>query len=164
MMVRRAYKFRLKPDSKESAAFSRFAGCSRFIWNKALSFQKERLDAGMGILSYASITAELVSWKNQFPFLKEVHSQPLQQRLKELDRALREAFSMTSPKCFPTFKKKFKCASSFRYPQGFKISGNCVYLPKIGWVPFFKSREVKGVPKNCTVSERGGALVRFHPD
>jgi putative transposase len=44
--------------------------------------------------------------------------------------------------------------ASFRYPQGFMINGNCVYLPKIGWCQFHKSREIIGT-ENCTVSKRG---------
>jgi putative transposase len=152
----KAFKFRLKPDDGEIVAFSRFAGCSRLVWNKALSLQKTRLHAGQRMLSYESMASELLFWKKDFPFLQEVHSQPLQQRLMELDRALKEAFDKKNPKRFPIFKKKYKSVSSFRYPQGFKVSGNCVYLPKIGWVPFYKSQDITGTPKNCTVSEHGG--------
>jgi len=54
----------------------------------------------------------------------------------------------------PRFRKKGK-HDSFRYPQGFEIQGNRVYLPKIGWVGFFKSRGIQGTPKNVTVLRRG---------
>jgi len=66
----------------------------------------------------------------------------------------RDAFNKKSPKCFPRFKKKGQ-QDSFRYPQGIKLEGNKVFLPKIGWARFFKSREVLGVIKNATVSKRG---------
>ncbi len=156
MKLLKAYRFRLKPGTDERTAFARFSGCSRFVWNKALSLQKDRLAAGKRLLTYEAMTKEILLWKSQFPFLGEAHSQALQQRLMELDRAAREAFDPKNPKRFPRFKKKYRSISSFRYPQGFRLSGNCVYLPKIGWVPFYKSREIKGTPKNCTVSERGG--------
>ena len=71
-----------------------------------------------------------------------------------LDKALKDAFDKKSPKRFPVFKKK-GMQDSFRYPQGFKITGNVIYLPKIGWIPFFKSRELEGTPRNVTVSRRG---------
>jgi putative transposase len=97
----------------------------------------------------------LVKWKKKHPFLKEVPSQALQQCLKDLDRAIRDAFDKSSPKKFPVFKKKFRSRESFRYPQGFEIDGRRIFLPKFGWARFFKSREIEGTPKNVTVSLRG---------
>lgn len=60
------------------------AGCSRLVWNKALAFQKERLNVKQSCLSYAGLTKELTQWKKEpdLFFLKEVHSQALQQSLK----------------------------------------------------------------------------------
>jgi putative transposase len=87
--------------------------------------------------------------------LKEVPSQTLQQRLMDLDRAIRDAFDKSNPKKFPVFKKKFRSRESFRYPQGFKIENRRIFLPKFGWARFFKSREIEGTPKNVTVSLRG---------
>ncbi len=57
---------------------------------------------------------------------------------------------------FPKFHKKFKSKDSFRYPQGFKIDeGNrLVYLPKIGWVKYRRSRFISGKAKNVTVSRQ----------
>ena len=84
-------------------------------------------------------------------FLKDNHSQPLQQALKNLDRAFKDAFDKNQPnKRIPKFKRKGQ-HDSFRYPQGFKVSGNRIYLPKIGWVRFFNSRAIEGTPKNVTV-------------
>ena len=68
-----------------------------------------------------------------------------------LSKALSESFDKKNPKQFPVFKRKFKSRESFRYPQGFKISNKSVFLPKIGWVGFRKSRHIKGKPKNVTV-------------
>ena len=49
------------------------------------------------------------------------------------------------------FKQKF-CSDGFRYPQGFKIENRRVFLPKIGWISFYKSRKIEGKPKNITVT------------
>ena len=99
--------------------------------------QKERLDGKQGILNYPKMAAELIKWKHapESDFLSEVHSQPLQQTLKNLDRALRDAFNKKNPKRFPRFKKRGQGAG-FRYPQGFKIDepNSRLFLPKIGWV------------------------------
>ena len=155
MKLIKAYKYRLKTGPHDELILSRFAGCSRFAWNRALSFQKGLLDSGRRCLSYESLTLQLPVWKKEFPFLKDVHSQILQQRLKELCRAIDAALDPKDAREFPKFKKKHKSIASFRYPQGFKLNGNCVFLPKIGWMRFYKSRDIEGTPKNCTVSKRG---------
>lgn len=56
----------------------------------------------------------------------------------------------------PKWRKK-TLHNSFRYPQGFKVNGNRVFLPKIGWINFFKSRDILGIAKNITVSKTGNA-------
>lgn len=156
MLIRKAYKYRLKTKPHHDLKLRQSAGCSRFVWNKALALQKDRLDNKLSCLSYNQLAGLLVEWKKDkdLSFLREIHSQPLQQTLKDLDRAIHDAFDKTSPKRFPVFKKK-GVHDSFRYPQGFQITGNVIYLPKIGWIPFYKSREIEGVPKNITVSRQG---------
>ena len=99
----------------------------------------------------------LPEWKNEHTFLKEVHSQILQQSLIDLDRAYRNffrEFKHDEEKGYPKFKKKF-VHDSFRFPQGFKFENKFVYLPKIGWFRFYKSRDRQGTVKNVTVSRRG---------
>ncbi len=158
MKRRKAYKFRLKTNKTLSRKLAQVAGCTRLVWNKGLAFQKERLNAKQSCLSYAGLTKELTQWKKEEElfFLKQVHSQALQQSLKNLSQALKEAFDKTNPKQFPKFKKKGE-GDSFRYPQGFKIDNDNgrVFLPKIGWVRYNKSQQVEGITKNVTVSKKG---------
>ena len=158
MKRRKAYKFRLKTNQALARKLAQFAGSSRLVWNKGLAVQKEKLSAKQSCLSYSGLTKELTQWKKQeeLSFLKRVHSQALQQSLKDLSQAIKEAFDQTNPKQFPLFKKKGQ-RESFRYPQGFKIDNNNgrVFLPKIGWVRYNKSQEVVGEAKNVTVSKQG---------
>ena len=69
-----------------------FAGCSRFLWNKALALQKGRLDDKQSCLSYNKLANMLPAWKKEHPFLADAPSQAPQQTLKDLGRALSEAF------------------------------------------------------------------------
>ena len=157
MIVRQGYSFRLKTNRDTEAALRR-AGGSRLVWNQALFTQKERLGAGQAVESYAALCAALKTWKdaNETAFLGEVHSQPLQQKLKDLRRAFDDFFDPKQPnKLFPRFKKKSDGEDSFRYPQGVKLNGRRIYLPKIGWVRFYKSREIEGTIQNVTVRQRG---------
>ena len=150
-MIRKGYKFRLNTSPTDEALLRPFAGCNRFLWNKALALQKERLANKQGCLSYNKLAKILPAWKREHSFLADAPSQALQQTLMSLAKALSEAFDKKNPKQFLVFKRKFKSRESFRYPQGFEISNNRVFLPKIGWVGFRKSRHIKGKPKNVTV-------------
>ena len=152
-----AYKYRLRPNGEQQRQMSRMAGSCRFVWNRMLDLQKQRLDAGEPVLRYNKSALLLPEWKRELPWLKtDTHSQALQQTLKSLDRALMEAFDKKNPKRFPRFKKK-GLQDSFRYPQGCKLEqqNSRIYLPKIGWVRYRNSREVLGTVKNVTVSRSG---------
>jgi len=96
----------------------------------------------------------LVYLKNEYPFLRDAHSQCLQQALKDLDRAYQHAFNPSLKKRFPRLKKK-KDRRGIRFPQGFKIDGSGVYLPKIGWIGYRKSREFLGTCKSVVVTFDG---------
>lgn len=137
MIIRKAFKFQLKTQPLQEAKMKRFAGCCRKVWNKALELQKKRLDNKQSCLNYGKLASELISWKKDpnLHYLKEAPSQPLQQTLMNLDRALKDAFDKTSLKRFPQFKKRGQ-HDAFRYPQGFKINEkqSQIYLPKLGWM------------------------------
>ena len=155
----KAFKFQLKTNEAQALRLRQFSGCCRFVWNKALSLQKERLDNNQACLSYPKMAAQLIQWKRAPAtlWLSEVHSQPLQQALRNLDCAIRDAFNKSNPRRFPRFKKKGH-SNGFRYPQGFKIDeqNSRVYLPKIGWMNYRNSRPLIGTAKNITVSEQCG--------
>ena len=158
MQILKAFKFRLIPTNGHRSKFLQFAGCNRFIWNKALAIQKERLEKKERILSYHKLSAMLKVWKREegFEFLAECQSQTYQQTLMHLADGFKKAFTKGSQWRIPVFKKK-GVYDSFGYPQGFKLDEvtSRVFLPKIGWVRYTKSRNIVGTPKNVTVSRRG---------
>ena len=131
-----------------------FAGCSRFVWNEVLALNELRHECGEKRLGYKAMCEYLVYLKDEYPFLREVHSQPLQQTLKDLAIAYQRAFEPKLSARFPRFKKRGR-TQGIRFPQGFAIDGSGVSLPKIGWIGFRKSREIEGEPKNVTVSFDG---------
>ena len=100
---------------------------------------------------------ELATWKQapETEWLAQAPSQPLQQTLKDLERAYTNFFKGRA--AFPVFKKRGR-HDAFRFPQGVKLDqGNArIFLPKLGWMRYRKSREVAGSVKNVTVSASGG--------
>ncbi|MEY3182477.1 MAG: hypothetical protein RLZ35_462, partial [Pseudomonadota bacterium] len=108
MLIRKAFKFRLKTDRVTNRIFDCFAGHCRFLWNKCLRINLDRLYQKNRILRYE----ELDFWSKQFKrsteyhFLKECPSQALQQKLRDLDKAFMDAFDKSQPnKRLPRFKK-----------------------------------------------------------
>ena len=157
MVISRGYVFRLKDDPVLMRILASHAGMPRFLWNKVLEMNLTRLKGRQPLLWYQEMAFWLTVWKQstEMEFLAEANSQCLQQTLKHLDRAFRDAFDKNQPnKRIPTWKKRAD-GDSFLVPQHFRFDGNRVLLPKIGWLRFYKSRQWQGIPKNITVSRHG---------
>jgi len=156
--IRKAYKVRLKTNTEIETKLSRFCGSVRFLWNKSLAMNLERLANRQPILWYNELAYWLTLWKQsvEYSFLKECPSQVLQQKLRDLDRAFRDGFDKSQPlKAIPVFKKK-GLGDGIRFPQGVKLDNRRIFLPRMGWVGFYKSFNIEGKIKNITVSTKGG--------
>ncbi len=154
-----AFKFELRPNGQQQRQMRRFVGSCRFVFNKALALQKERFERGEKKLGYAALCKELTGWRNgvETPWLADAPIHPLQQTLKDLERAYSNFFAKRAD--FPRFKKKGQ-GDSFRYPDPKQIKldqGNSrIFLPKLGWLRYRNSRDVLGAMKNVTVSQNSG--------
>ena len=160
-----AYKYELKPTGQQERQMRRFAGSCRVVFNEALALQQARYERGEKKLGYAELCKELTAWRNGAPlpsgrvapWLAEVLVHPLQQTLKDLERAYANFFAKRAN--FPKFKKKGR-HDSFRYPDPKQIrldqANSRLFLPKLGWLRYRNSRKVLGTVKNVTVSLKGG--------
>jgi len=154
-----AFKYELMPTGEQQRQMRRFAGSCRFVFNRALALQKERYEQGEKKLGYAGLCKLLTEWRNgpETPWLADAPVHPLQQTLKDLERAYANFFAKRAD--FPRFKKKGQ-SDSFRYPDPKQIKldqGNSrIFLPKLGWLRYRNSRKVLGEVKNVTVSASGG--------
>ena len=156
MIIRKAFKFEIMPNGEQIRKMKQFCGCSRFVFNRALAWQNEQYGQDNSVkFSYTKIANLLPEWKRELTWLKDCHSQVLQQSLKDLESAFRNFFQKRSS--FPKFKKK-GLEESFRFPQGCKLEqqNDRLYLPKIGWIRYRNSRDVVGEIKNVTVSRKCG--------
>jgi putative transposase len=99
----------------------------------------------------------LLKNKEETSWLNDIHSQVLQQALHDLNAAFDHFFRRVKNKETPGYPH-FRCKGendSFRYPQGVQVKQDYVWLPKIGWVRFRKSREIEGKIKQTTVIKEG---------
>ncbi|WP_303721934.1 transposase [Malonomonas rubra] len=169
MIKLKAYKFRLKLTPTQEWQCRNFAGQVRFVWNKGLSLQKERLSRNEKTLGYVKLCSELTRWRNseETEFLAEGPNHTQQQKLKDLNLALKDAFDKSQPnKRFPVTKKKGKCRDSFRFPdpEQFEVDfgHRQIKLPKLGWIRLQKTSKrqkkrlkIEGTPKQITVTRKG---------
>ncbi len=159
MRLLKAYRFRLEPTPTVAREMGRIAGCCRFVFNRGVALERERFGRKEKHLGYAKLCKELTSWRHapDTEFLAAAPIHPLQQALKDLDRAYRNFFEGRAD--LPRFKKKGR-HDAFRYPDPKQFAlddrHGRVRLPKLGWVRYRRSRAVVGTPKQLTISREGG--------
>jgi putative transposase len=158
MRKMQAFKYELQPDGEQERDMRKISGACRFVFNKALAIQKENYEAGNKFIGYVAMAKQLTEWRNsaETPWLKEAPCHPLQHALKDLDRAYKNFFAKRTD--FPRFKRK-ATGSGFRYPDPMQIkldqANSRIFLPKLGWMRYRKSREIIGELRNVTVTQSG---------
>lgn len=156
MLIRKAYKFRLKPNVAQIELLHRYAGHTRFLWNKALAINLNRLKAKQQIMYYQELDFWSKLWKQseEYGFLKECPAHLIQQKLRDLERAFKDCFDKKQPnKRLPRFKKRGK-GDSFRFPAPNQVDldYNHITFPKLGRIKFYRSQKIDGKIKNYTIS------------
>nr|WP_255297843.1 helix-turn-helix domain-containing protein [Pasteurella multocida] len=82
MLLRKAFKFEIRPNGEQVRKMKQFCGCSRFVFNKALAWQNEQYEQdNHHKFSYTKLANLLPQWKKELVWLKDCHSQVLQQSL-----------------------------------------------------------------------------------
>ncbi|BAY28280.1 transposase [Nostoc carneum NIES-2107] len=172
-MFNLTYEFKLKPTHAQSQIFEDWLEINRRVYNYALAERKDWylsrscqinacslkheyiIPADTPRPTYASQCKALTAAKKEFPELKKVQSQVLQQTLKRLEVAFVAMWERNHG--FPRFKKSGRMRS-FVFPQmqGERLKPGMVNLPVIGWVKFRQSRGIpdSGVVKQSRVVKR----------
>lgn len=147
----KAFKYEINPTIEQKTQLNKTCGCVRFVYNWGLNQKTKAYQTDKSKISCFELITQITQLKKQpeFEWLNEIHSQPLQMAMRNLDNAFTNFFNKKAK--FPNFKKKTN-TQSFQYPQGVKIKDDLVFLPKVGWVNFYKSRECYGKIKTVTVS------------
>lgn len=97
----RAYKFRFYPDATQEELLRRTVGCTRLVWNKSLERIMNRAEN-----EKVNLNANLTSMKKDedYAFLREVSSVPLQQSIRHLNAAFKNMRKTGAG--YPRFKRK----------------------------------------------------------
>ena len=150
-----AYKYRIYPNNDQKVLLEKHFGCSRFVYNQALSEKSERYKTKKESISINKLILKLKDTKKirEFEWLKEVNSQTLQSSLRNLDVAFQRFFKKKSG--YPRFKKKSKKQSAI-FPQNNKVDFEngkfyCMKFREGISTKFHKT--FKGKIKTCTISK-----------
>src|SRR5262249_41728709 len=110
MIFDTTYKFCLKPTRRNLKDFANFAGACRWLFNHGLERKKNAYEQEGKMLSYFDLNNELplLKRKEETKWLKEIHSQVLQQALKDLDNSFQHFFRRVKLNEKPGYPR-FKC-------------------------------------------------------
>ncbi len=164
MLQRKANTYRLYPTSEQRLMLFQIAGACRAVYNLALEqrrdwWQKHKARTGKTI-SFAGQCRELTDLRREVDWLREAPIHPLQQALRDLDRAYQGFFAGRGG--YPSPRKKGK-NDSFRFPDPASLKvertgkkTGRIKLPKLGWVAFRGWYAIPGAIRNITISLRAG--------
>ena len=127
----KAIKIRLYPNDEQDVFIKKQLGCCRFVYNQCLSYRKTAHETDSKRITSAQTINHIVELKNDFPFLKEVHSKVLQQSVIDLNKSFDNFFKQLSK--YPKFKSKKDNKQSCRFPKDafIGIRGNRIDLIKV---------------------------------
>ena len=160
MKIYRAYKFRLYPTEEQKLLIHKTFGCSRFIYNYYLNYQKEN-----GVQKSFDLCKDLKELENQHEYLKEVDSCALRCSIFDLEDAYNNFFAKRSG--YPNFKSKFNRQSyrtscirgTYKGKEYSNIEVDLltrnIKLPKLGKVKIkgFRDKDkIEGKIVNATIS------------
>jgi putative transposase len=148
--MQKAYHYRFYPTPEQESLLRRTMGCVRLVYNKALDARTSGWYERQERIDYVQTSAMLTGWKQEedLEFLNEVSSVPLQQGLRNLQKAFGNFWAGRAK--YPNFKKKHQGGSAEFTKAGFRWKDGQVFLAKCTEaLPIRWSREV---PQDCTPS------------
>ena len=170
MSIKR-YRYRAYPRKGQKQPIAALFGCVRVVYNDALAYSQEQYQQTKKKPSNNELSARLTHQKHtpEKAWLKNVSAVPLQQSLRDLDKAYTNFFASITGKRkgvrigAPKFMKRSSKQSARFTSQAFKIRQTThrvgfVKLPKIGDIRFNLSRTLPSPPTSVTlIREPDGA-------
>jgi putative transposase len=156
--TRRAYKFKLKPTSRQTKLLQTQLGLCRELYNAALQERRDAYRMCGKSIGYVDQANQLPAIKEIRPDLDAVHSQVLQDVLKRVEKAFKGFFSRIKlgvKAGYPRFRGRNRY-DSFTYPQGgWSLQNDRLTLSKLGTFKVKLHRSVRGKVKTCSIKREG---------
>jgi len=133
-----AHRIRLDPNNVQATCLARAAGTARFAYNWALGEWKKQYEACKADLTMprpteAALRRQLNSIKReQYPWMLEVTKNAPQMAITQLGRAFENFFAGRAR--YPRFRRKGRDDRFTISNDQFRIEGQRIRIPKLGWV------------------------------
>lgn len=156
-MLKKAFKYRLKPTAKQRTVLSAHLEECRMLYNHLLVDRIQAYkDRGESLTLYSQ-QARLPFLKTDRPTLAQVNAQVLQNVAVRVNLAFKAFFRRCKEggqkAGFPRFKGEGRY-DSLTYPQAkgaFRLDHKGLRLSKIGCLRLVQHRPLNGTPKTCTI-------------
>ncbi len=163
---KRAYKYPIYPTPAQQELLAKSFGCSRFVYNQALSASIVRYQSYKDsnhklpkpkVTGY-DFTDSLPVLKAQYPWLAEVSSVILQQSLLHLGSAYSDFFRRGC-KGYPSFKKRSAKQAISLTRGNFRLVDDKIYIAKsaeplaVGYGRNDHIRELPSYPSSATITK-----------
>ena len=158
MKQKRAYKYRVYPTPEQQKLLAQTFGCCRFVYNWALRHKTDAYYNEQKRLYYKDLSERLTTLKKQddYGWLNNVSSVPLQQALRHLEKAFLNFFEGRG--AYPTFKKKRNQQSATYTSNAFTWRDGKITLAKMSEpLALVWSRPLPegATPSSVTISKDG---------
>lgn len=152
--MRKTFKYRVFPSSGQVTVLNQTLNSCRWLYNHLLEQRNSTWETEKKSISCFDQCNTFKQLKRDHLFLKDIHSQVLQNVAIRLNLAFKSFFRRVKSgekPGYPRFRGRHRY-DSFTYPQsGFKLLKNVVRLSKIGGVKIKLHRPIEGTIKTCTV-------------
>jgi putative transposase len=148
--MEKAYRYRMYPTTEQESLLRRTIGCVRLVYNKALAARTEAWYERQERIDYVQTSKLLTGWKKEedLNFLNKVSSVPLQQGLRNLQKAFTNFWAGRAQ--YPNFKKKHNGGSAEFTKSAFRWKDGQIFLAKCSEpLPIRWSRQI---PSGCSPS------------
>jgi putative transposase len=149
-----AHKIALDPNNKQATYFAKACGVARLTYNFGLAEWNEQYAAG-GKPSSFSLDRYFNSVKDvKFPFVREVTKCAPKIALMNLGTAFKNFFAKRAK--YPQFKKKGVHDAFELDNDSFRIDGQKINVPRLGWVRMREALRFVGKIMSATISRTAG--------
>jgi putative transposase len=155
-----AHKIRLNPTTEQATYFGKAAGTARFVYNWGLARWIELYEAGEKPTAFRLKKEFNALKREQFPWVTEVAKDVAEGAFANLGAAFKNYFESRQGQRrgekmgYPKFKSKKHGKLSFNLNNDkFKVDGNFLYVPKLGWVNMAEELRLEGKIMGATLSK-----------
>jgi putative transposase len=155
-------KYRILPTKAQETVLNQTLEICREVYNSLVNQRSALYEIKKESISLYEQHVEIAKWKDNHPELKRVHSQVLQNVALRVDLAFKSFFRRIKAGDTPGYPR-FKGSGvydSITFPQagktGCRITGNAIYISKIGNVKAILHRDIAGSVKTCTIRRQSG--------